>query len=590
LEKVETWLAPESHKATDVKRIHARTRSRRGVGAVAIALSIVCLSLLVAPAAQAAFGFQDLSGKPANLAAGAHSNVNIHIGFSDPSDQVKDLTVHLPPGLVGNPTVTPLCTVTQLNSDNCPANSHVGNVAAKVNVIVAGLPVAQTVNGSLYNLVPRSGEPARFGIVLRPVGGLLPKIIQQSAVQLRPSDFGLDTIINDFPREANNLETDIKSLDIHLFGTANGEGFMRNPTSCVQKAVSFDATSYSNHAASASAPPFTPNQCGALPFAPKLSVELGERGATDAGSVTPMTTVIDQADGEAGLENAKVLLPSEVGPTSVVVNQCPLAQFQADAAACPSASIIGQATATSTFLAGVESGPVVIVEPAAGAPLPRLGVDLHGPLALQLLGLFVLEPTGAGNAFEGLPDIPISHFELAFNGGAGGLIGTSVDLCDSSPPVFHAEFAGYNGASKSADPKATIKGCGGGGKPRASVKLKKAHSKHPRLRFRAEAGQQPLKRARLRLPKGLRFKSGMAWRTGVTARDDSGKLPRSKLHHTKRALNVAAKRDGADSLVVRVKRRAVRRTTHLRRKVVFPVKVRDVDGHKTSLQVRVRIR
>ena len=589
MEKVETWLAPESHKATDVKRIHARTRSRRGVGAVVIALSIVCLSLLVAPAAQAAFGFQGLSGKPANLAAGAHSNVNIHIGFSDPSDQVKDLTVHLPPGLVGNPTVTPLCTVTQLNSDDCPANSHVGNVTA--HVIVAGLPVAQTVNGSLYNLVPRSGEPARFGIVLRPVGGLLPKIIQQSAVQLRPSDFGLDTIINDFPREANNLETDIKSLDIHLFGTANGEGFMRNPTSCAQKAVSFDATSYSNHAASASAPPFTPTQCGALPFAPKLSVELGERGATDAGSVTPMTTVIDQADGEAGLENAKVLLPSEVGPTSVVVNQCPLAQFQADAAACPPASIIGQATATSTFLAGVESGPVVIVEPAAGAPLPRLGVDLHGPLALQLLGLFVLEPTGAGNAFEGLPDIPISHFELAFNGGAGGLIGTSVDLCDSSPPVFHAEFAGYNGASKSADPKATIKGCGGTGKPRASVKLKKAHSKHPRLRFKVNAGRASLEKAKLRLQKGLRFRKGKTWRTGVTARSGSGKLPKSKVHHTRHKLTVAAKGGGARSLVVRVRHHALKRTKRLRNgQLAFRVRTRDVEGQKTFEKVRVRIR
>jgi hypothetical protein len=573
-----------------VRRMHVRTRSRRGVGAVAIALSIVCLSLLIAPAAQAAIGFQGLSGKPANLAAGAHSNVNIHIGFSDPSDQVKDLTVHLPPGLVGNPTVTPLCTVTQLNSDNCPANSHVGNVTANVNVIVAGLPVPQTVNGSLYNLVPRSGEPARFGIVLRPAGGLLPKIIQQSAVQLRPSDFGLDTIINNFPTEASGLETDIKSLDIHLFGTANGKGFMRNPTSCVPKVVSFDATSYSHHTASGSAPAFTPNRCDALPFSPKLSVEVGARGSTDAGSVTPLTTVVDQADGQAGLENAKVLLPSEISSTSVIVNQCSLAQFQADASACPSASIVGEAIATSTFLAGVESGPVVIVEQAEGASLPRLGVDLHGPLSLQLLGLFVAETQGLGNAFVGLPDIPISHFELHFAGGTGGLISTSADLCSSPAPVFHAEFAGYNGARKSADSAATIKGCGGAGKPRASVKLKKAHSKHPRLRFKVKAGATSLKQAKLRLPKGLRFKKGKAWRTGVSARDESGRLAKSKLRHSRRKVVVSAGRHGANRLVLRVRHRALRRTKPLgHRKLAFPVTVRDVDGHTTRIKDRVRL-
>src|SRR5215208_2413616 len=136
-----------------VRRLGVRKRSRRALGVAGIAASTVALGLLAAPAAQAALGFQGLSAKPANLAAGANSDVNIHIGFSDPSDQVKDLTVHLPPGLTGNPTATPQCTVAQLNSDACPAKSQVGNVSAKVLVHAAVLPVEQTVNGSLYNLV-----------------------------------------------------------------------------------------------------------------------------------------------------------------------------------------------------------------------------------------------------------------------------------------------------------------------------------------------------------------------------------------------------------------------------------------------------
>ncbi len=549
--------------------------------------------LFAAPVAHAALGFQGLAAKPSNLAAGANSNVSVHIGFSDPGDQVKDLTVHLPPGLVGNPTATPLCKVPQLNSDNCPASTRVGNVTAKVNVIVGGLvPTPLTVKGSLYNLVPQAGEPARFGIVLRPVKGLLPRIIQQSAVKLRP-DFGLDTVINDFPREASGNEADIKSIDIQLFGRANGKGFMRNPTSCVPKAVTFDAVSYSGHAAHGSAPAFTPTSCNALPFSPKLSVELGAKGATSAGSVTPMTTVVDQSDGQAGLENATVILPSQVGPTSAILSPCPLAQFTEKASACPPASIIGDAIATSSFLPGAESGPVVIVEPAQGGGLPRLGVDLHGPLTLQLLGLFVAETQGLGNAFVGLPDIPIAHFELRFGGGAGGLISTSADLCSSPAPVFHAKFDGYNGAHTSADPKAKIKGCGGGGggKARATVRLKKAHSKHPRLKFKAKATGTQLAKAKLRLPKGLRFGKGKAWRTGVKARGGSSRLPKSKLHHTRRTLTVAAKGGGARSLVVNSLHHALKRTKSLRHeKLGFRVHTLDVDGTKTSKTVRVRTR
>jgi hypothetical protein len=140
--------------------IDVQRRSRRGTAAVfAVLTAAVCL--VAVPAARAALGFQGLSAKPANLAAGAHSHVDIHIGFTDPSDQVKDLTVHLPPGLVGNPRAAPLCTPTQLNGDNCPANSQVGSVVANVNVVAVpgALEAPLTVNGSLYNLVAHQGSP-----------------------------------------------------------------------------------------------------------------------------------------------------------------------------------------------------------------------------------------------------------------------------------------------------------------------------------------------------------------------------------------------------------------------------------------------
>ncbi len=440
-----------------------RRRWRRGIAALCPAL-VGATCLFAAAPAHAALGFEGLAAKPADLAAGAHANVNIHIGFSDPSDQVKDLTVHLPPGLVGNPTAAPLCTPTQLNSDSCPGASQVGTVTAHVNVVVAGpVAVPLTIDGSLYNLVPHQGEPARFGIVLRAVGGVLPgtKIIQQSGVRLRHGDFGLDTVVNGFPRKASGLETDITSLDLTLRGNVNGHGFMRNPTSCTPKAFSFDATSYSGHSVHGAAPSFTPTNCAALPFSPKFTAKIGAKGATKAGSSTPLTTVIRQRVNEAGLASAKVLLPPGVEANSALLTiGCPLLRFETNAASCPRRTIIGSATASSPFVPSALKGPVVLVEPGKSDFLPRLGVELDGPLSLHILGSFVLESTGPGNTFAKLPDIPIARFALRFHGGQNGLVSTSKNLCTSAPPRFLATFDGFNGAHRQGRVAAQVVGCG----------------------------------------------------------------------------------------------------------------------------------
>jgi hypothetical protein len=437
-----------------------------------VATSAACLILV--PAAHAALGFQGLSAAPTNPNAGANSDVNFHIGFTGATDNVNDLTIGLPPGLVGNPKATPLCTTTQLQGDSCPSTTQVGTVTANVtahllNPLPLTLPL--TVNGSLYNVEPASGEPARFGIVLRPTGSdplpVLQKIIQVSDVKLRQSDFGLNTVLTDIPNVAHALSgslsvpTDINSLDISLSGSVGGKGFMRNPTSCGTKTTKFTADSYAN-----------PNQtitgqasydsvnCAALPFSPSLSVSLGGPGATKPGQNLPMTATISQGNGQAGLRNARVLLAPEVGANiSVLVNQCGINKFRADATQCPAATKVGSATATSPFLPSALKGAVVIVKPAPGQFFPRLGVDLRGPLALQVLGSFVLDPS-PGNLFTNLPDIPISKFALHFHGGTGGLVSSSSNLCTDPAPVFQSAFIGWNNQGAVGSVPATIKGCG----------------------------------------------------------------------------------------------------------------------------------
>jgi hypothetical protein len=459
---------------------------------------IATVLLAVTPASAQALTLSGLAAQPASTEAGAHSDFHLHMDFSD--GQVKDLTVGLPPGLIGDPNATPLCTVAQLNGDTCPANTKVGAVTANATVTVAGpISVPVTVNGDLYNLVPQPGEPARFGIVLRPLSlppplpSALPPVILQSAVQLRP-DFGLNTIINDIPNKTSGLDTTIDSQDITLFGTAPGTGkpFMRNPTSCDTHTTHLTAVPYSGSTATGSAS-FTPTNCGGLDFSPSFSAIVAGAGQ---GSQTTAITSIDQDDGEAGLINAHVFVPPDLAPntlTDLLSHRCPPADFQAGN--CLSNTVVGDAIASSPLLSSPLAGPVILVE--NGQLLPNIGLDLRGQLHLLLQGSLAIDKSVTfGDVPPGLPDIPISHFQLAFTNPPGLLIANR-NLCAGPPPVFHAEFTGYNGATTSVDSPATVQGSCGAGTGGTTTKCKKkAKKKHKPRAAEAKKHKKACKKKR----------------------------------------------------------------------------------------------
>ena len=94
---------------------------------------------------------------------------------------------------------------------------------------------------------------------------------------------------------------------------------------------------------------------------------------------------------------------------------------------------------------------------ASGTTLPNLGLDLQGQLHLLLTGTV---DTNKTVVFDGLPDIPIAHFQLTFNGPPQGLLVANRDLCLPPTPLFHEDFFGYNGASSSQDTASGVENCG----------------------------------------------------------------------------------------------------------------------------------
>jgi hypothetical protein len=540
---------------------------------------------IAAPGATAAYEVTNVVAGPASDQAGANSDFSISFDLS--GGQAKDLVIHLPPGLVGNPLATATCTEQQLTADACPAASAVGTITNDVTSVGGVLPL--TANGTIYNVVPRQGEPARFGFVLSAPPA--DKIVLQSPASLRPSDFGLDTTLTNLPQNATVLGLPvgitITAVQLTLKGQVGtpAKGFLRNPTSCGTHTVGIDATDYAGEAGHGE-DTFDTTNCAALPFSPQFSAEITQSGPLS--KPVEVSTSIKQTIAEAGLKRAVVTLPPELGPNGTAFsNTCAEADFQAGN--CPAASIVGSARAASPLQSEPLTGPVALLTPPIGG-LPILGLDLRGALALKLEGAIGLDATNVDAlrnqvTFDGLPDIPISDFTLTFDGGTGGLNLATRDAC--TPPAFGFDttFDSHSGLTTSGETnaKATCKGSGGK-RPRARVKLKAPKSGDPVLALKLHAGAAPLKSAALRLPKGVSFSHGKKLRSGTSVKADGNGLKGKALKVSGRGLRLRLGK-GATNVKARFDDGAV---SLAGRKAPgkFSLVLRDVDGVRTKLSVQ----
>jgi hypothetical protein len=231
-------------------------------------------------------------------------------------------------------------------------------------------------------------------------------------------------------------------------------------------------------------------------------------------------------------------------------------------------------------------GDVSIVEPLTPGSLPNLGVDLKGPLAIQLRGNFVLVP-GPGNVFEGLPDIPISRFELTFT--PDKLISTQRDLCEPPTPTFQTDFLGHNGKTQVGPVEAQVAGCGDTA-PTAEVKLTKSRSKHPKMKATVEGGGARLRMVKVKVPRQLKVKK-KTFKRGAKAIGDEGSLGKSALKRGARSVKVNAQ-NGAEMLKVKARKKALKRVKKIKKgkNLRFPITVKDAGGVKTKLKPRAKAR
>ena len=152
--------------------------------------------------------------------------------------------------------------------------------------------------------------------------------------------------------------------------------------------------------------------------------------------------------------------------------------------------MLGSALASSPLLTEPLTGPVIVVGNPGG--LPRIGLDLTGPLSMKLTGDFVTSPS-AGLVFNGLPDIPIADFSLTFD--QDRLVINLTSLCDGAAADLHHDVRWpqrrHSGRQHGRDDQG-LETCGPpkGGKCKKKGKKKrkgKARPPRPRRRKRRSA-------------------------------------------------------------------------------------------------------
>ena len=406
-----------------------------------LAAAVAALALAAPSAAGASITLSNVVAKPVatgaacnsatDAPAGGHRDLCVAFDVGPSDDDLRDLAVHLAPGLLGDPSATPKCSQADFDADTCPADTQVGEVSN--DVVVGGL-VPLTLTGKVFNVQPSPTEPARLGLSI-PVPLSTP-IHLQTLIRTNLINYGLDTTTNGIPNTALGLPVHINHLELRLWGeNAAGRSlakpFVTLPTSCAPATTKINVVSHQSTTAAAEAT-FTPTGCDQVPFTPGLDTTPASSPADTPGEASATLLVPDGDTGgrrQAHVRTVKLILPEGLTLSPGLANglvPCTAEQFGQFVDAppqCPAASKIGSVV-FDTPLVGELHGDVYFGQPEPGQKL-RNFVSVEDPrLRVKLIGIVTANPvTGqVTNTFDDSPQVPFTAFKFTYFGGPNAVL------------------------------------------------------------------------------------------------------------------------------------------------------------------------
>ncbi len=181
----------------------------------------------------------------------------------------------------------------------------------------------------------------------------------------------------------------------------------------------------------------------------------------------------------------KVELPKQLpARLSTLQKACTAAVFDANPAACPAASLIGHAEATTPLVPVSLEGPAYFVS-NGNAKFPELIMVLSGyGVTIQIHGETLISKEGiTSSTFSQVPDVPYSSSTLTLpEGPYSALASPNGNLC-TDKLVMPTTFIAQNGATLQQETQITVTGC----KPQLTV----VH--HPKKHKKGKKGKRAKK-------------------------------------------------------------------------------------------------
>ncbi len=394
--------------------------------------------------------------------AGSFGVFSATFSRSDQDQDVRDVAVKTPPGLLGMISNVPLCGEPQAQLGTCPASSQIGHVAVSAG---AGpdpvlLPQADRPEDPVYLTGPYNGAPFGLSIVAHAEAGPfnVGTVIVRAAIGVDPHTAQVSVESQPFPQILQGIPLQMRSVTV----TVDHEGFIVNPTNCEPLAVTGTAISTQGSSASLSSR-FQAADCASLAFKPQFAVSTQARTSKADGA--SLRVKVTSGAGQANIAKVKVDLPRQL-PSRLTTLQkaCTASVFEANPAACPAASLVGMATAHTPVLGTPLTGPAYLVS-HGGAGFPDLVVVLQGEgVTLDLDGLTGIKSGITSSTFRSVPDAPVATFELVLPDGPHSVFAANLpakakgSLCGQGLVVPTA-IIGQNGAAIKQNTKIAIVGC-----------------------------------------------------------------------------------------------------------------------------------
>jgi DNA-binding beta-propeller fold protein YncE len=409
------------------------------------------------PGASLPFDPSLTAGMTSNQASGL-SPFTMTMSREDGQQNLQAITLKMPPGLSGTLTGVELCPEAQANAGTCGPGSLIGETTVSVGV---GNDPFSVKGGRVYLTGPYKGAP--FGLsIVNPAkagpydvehdtskpGEYMPGcdcLVVRAKVEVDPITADITvTSDNEGPYRIPTILDGIPLQIQHVNVFINRPGFTFNPTDCEPLSIT-GALHSTEGATSLISVPFQATNCARLSFKPSFKVSTGAKTSRRIGASLHVKLSYPKLpfSTQANIKSVKVDLPKQLPSRLETLKEaCLDSVFNANPAACPAASRVGYARATTPIVPVSLEGPAYFVS-HGGAKFPELIIVLQGyNVTVYLHGETFISKGITSSTFRTIPDVPVGTFELNLPQGPYSALAANGNLCEGSlkmPTLFDAQ-------------------------------------------------------------------------------------------------------------------------------------------------------